>query len=433
MPAIVNYVAEYSIAEDLNILPGDEILSVNNVKPRDLLDYKHLTASEELTIEIKRKNGEVEIIDIEKDIDEELGIQFDSIVFDKIIPCTNKCIFCFVDQQPPELRESLYIKDDDYRLSYYQGTYITLTNLTEQDKKRIEDMKLGPLYVSVHTTNPELRQFMLKNPKSGNILEELKWLNSIDIPVHVQIVLCSGINDGKELERTLSDLELLKSNILSIAIVPVGITKYRQENNLSLVSKEKAIEVISQVSDFNKRIGQNLAFPSDEFYILAEQEFPDTEFYGEFGQLDDGVGTSRLLINDFEEQKSSLPEKLENPKSLTIATGKIACKALKPIIDELNKIENLKIDLIPVKSNFWGENVTVAGLIAGQDLLDNLLPIKDQISNLVIPSVMLRKHTDIFLDDLTLDDIEEALGVTVHVIEDYYSNIELIELILEDN
>lgn len=419
-----------SLAEKFKMLPGDELISINGEFPKDLIDYRFIEAQKNLTIVLKRENGQEETFKIKKADDEDLGINFEYVVFDKILPCTNKCVFCFVDQQPSGLRESLYVKDDDYRLSYLQGTYITLTNLTSSQKKRIEQLGLGPLYVSVHTTNPELREFMLKNPKAGNIMNDLKWLNEVFIPVHLQIVLCPGINDGKELDRTFEDLLKVKSNILSIAVVPVGITKYRDGELLKPVDKDKAVEVIGKIADFNKKIGRNLAFPSDEFYILAEQNLPKSSTYEGFGQLDDGVGVCNVLLDDFKKHSKKLPKKLKSPKKFTIATGQIASKALNPIIEKLNTIENLSIELLTVKSNFWGEQVTVSGLITGQDLIDNILPIKNEISNLVIPSVMIRKFSDEFLDSLTLSDVERKLNLKIIVIDDYYSTKELIDLII---
>ena len=429
MPAIVNSIEVNSIAEELDIRPKDEIISIDGFAPKDLLDYKFQIASETMDLHIKRQSGEEEIIEIEKDLDEDLGITFESAVFDKVIPCTNKCMFCFVDQQPCGLRESLYVKDDDYRLSYLQGTYITLTNLNKKIKDRIEQLKIGPLYVSVHTTNAELRTKMLKNPKAGNIVKELKWLNSLNIPVHAQIVLCPGINDAEELDKTLSDLAFLKSNIMSVAIVPVGITRFRPVGELTSFNSAKAKNLISQVEKFNKKLGYNLALPSDEFYVLAGYDFPEYKFYNGFSQLDDGVGSSRLLINDFNTHKTKLPTALSNPFSLTIATGQIACNIMQPIVSELNKIKNLSVDLISVKSNFWGENITVSGLITGSDMIDNLLPIKHKINNLLIPSVMIRKYTNQFLDDITVQDIENQIETSVQVIENYYSTMEIIDLI----
>lgn len=429
MPAIVYSVEKNSIAEDLEVISGDIVVSINEIKPQDFIDYKYLICSEEISLHIKRSNGEEEIIDIEKDLDEDLGINFESAVFDRIMPCDNKCVFCFVDQQPKGLRKSLYVKDDDYRLSYMQGTYVTLTNLTKKHRTRIETMGLGPLYVSVHSTNPDVRTYMLKNPNAKNILQELKWLNSIDIPIHVQIVLCPGINDEIELDRTLSDLAKLRTNILSIAIVPVGITRYREDNILKRVTKEKAERVIEQSYKFNKKLGYNLAFPSDEFFIIAGQKFPDSAFYNGFGQLDDGVGICNTLLDDFNKRVNDLPNELKDSKKLTIATGKLACEALTPIVKRLNEIQNLSIDLVPVKSNFWGEDITVAGLITGQDLIDNIAPIKHKIGKLIIPSVMLKKYSDEFLDNLRVSNVENNLNQKITVINDYYSNKELIDLI----
>jgi len=432
MPAIVNSIEPNSIAEELEIQPKDEIISIDGIQPKDLLDYKFQISSETIDLHIKRASGEEEIIEIEKYSDEDLGITFESAVFDKVIPCTNKCVFCFVDQQPCGLRESLYIKDDDYRLSYLQGTYITLTNLNKKIKERIESLKMGPLYVSVHTTNPDLRVRMLKNPKAGDIIKELKWLNSLDIPVHTQIVLCPGVNDGEELDKTLFDLAFLKSNVMSIAIVPVGITRFRPVGELIPFTPEKARNLIYQAEKFNKKLGYNLAFPSDEFYSLADYDFPEYSFYNKFGQLDDGVGSARLLLEDFNTHKTKLPVELSNPFSFTIATGQIAYNIIQPIAKELSGIKNLNVDLIPIKSNFWGENITVSGLITGSDLIDNLSPIKQQINNLLIPSVMIRKYTDSFLDDITVQDLERQLETSVKVVENYYSTQEMIDLIIRN-
>lgn len=249
MPAIVNKVIPNSIAEEIEITAGEEILSIDDTKMLDMIDYNFLCKSDFLTLEVKKLNGEIEVIEIEKDYDEDLGIVFESAVFDRIKPCLNKCIFCFVDQQPKGLRDSLYVKDDDYRLSYLQGTYITLTNFKDEDKERIKRMHLGPFYVSVHTTNPDLRVKMLRNPNAAKIMENLRWFRKNKIPVHAQIVLCPGYNDGEELERTLSDLASLKNTILSTAIVPVGITQFRKEN-LKQVDENIALETIKNCLKF---------------------------------------------------------------------------------------------------------------------------------------------------------------------------------------
>ena len=272
MPAIVNSVLEGSIAEELEITKGDEILSVDGCKMLDMIDYNFYMKSELITIEVKKANGEIEEIEIEKDYDEDLGIVFESAVFDKIKPCLNHCIFCFVDQQPKGLRDTLYIKDDDYRLSYLQGTYITLTNLKDDDRDRIKRMHLGPFYVSVHTTNPELRVKMLRNPNAGKALDNLQWFRKNKIPFHAQIVLCPGINDGAELDRTLSDLAELKNTVLSVAIVPVGLTQFRPDGELRRVDKKCAAETIEIASKY-KRV-----CCSDEFFLLAEKPIPPAKY-----------------------------------------------------------------------------------------------------------------------------------------------------------
>ena len=426
MPAIISEIQKDSIAQELELQKGDKILSINSEIPKDFIDYQYMMSAEEVEIEVEKTDGDVEIYEIEKDYDEDLGIIFESAVFDRIKPCTNKCIFCFVDQQPEGLRKSLYIKDDDYRLSYLQGTYITLTNLTEKDKKRIEAMHLGPLYVSVHTTNPELRAKMLNNPKAANILEDLKWLKKADIPIHTQIVLCPEYNDKDELERTLNDFSKFKSIIQSIAIVPVGLTKFHK-NNLKPLTKENALHVIKQVENFNKKMKKQIAMASDEFFIKADYEIPPRKYYGNFSQIEDGVGALRLLLDDFEKTKKKLPKKIQNKKEICFAVTDSSKKVMEKIIDELNKIENLNCQMIVLKNNFFGPNVTVAGLITGNDLI-NQLKNKD-IKELVIPSIMLRPYTQDFLDGITISDVQKELNAKINVINDIYSTIEFLEII----
>lgn len=437
MTAIVSKIKENSIAEELEIQSGDEILSIDGQKMTDLIDYNFLCKSEFLTIEIKKQNDELEIIELEKDFDEDLGIIFESAVFDKIKPCLNKCIFCFVDQQPDGLRETLYIKDDDYRLSYLQGTYVTFTNLVQKDKERIEALGLGPFYISVHTTNPELRVKMLKNPNAGKILEHLEWLKKNHIPVHLQIVLCPGYNDGDELRRTLSDFKKLK-NILSVAIVPVGITKFRNncgeclpEDRLSPVKKEIALETIAIVDEFNKSIGKNIACCSDEFFALAQKPIPPKKYYGNFSQLEDGVGALRLLLDDFAAQKKRLPKNLNESFNILFATSQLAKPAIDEIAKSLNKIKNLKADVVAVKSDYWGENISVAGLITAEDLIKELNKIKSNDTKpiVIIPSVMLRSFTQDFLDGKTLDYVKEKTGLEFFVIEDCYSTREIVDFL----
>lgn len=416
MPAKVSEVLKGSIAEELEIQPGDEILSIDDTQMIDMIDYNFMCKSDFLTIEVKKTDGEIEVIELEKDFDEDLGIVFESAVFDRVKPCLNKCIFCFVDQQPKGLRETLYVKDDDYRLSYLQGTYITLTNLKEEDKERIKRMHLGPFYVSVHTTNPDLRVKMLRNPNAGKALENLKWFRKNKIPFHAQIVLCPGYNDGAELERTLSDLSELKNTVLSVAIVPVGITQFRKEG-LQQVDKKCAVETLDIASKYKK------VCCSDEFFLLAEREIPPTKYYGNFCQLEDGVGALRMLLDDF--KSSALPKLIKKPLKISFAASYAAKYAIEKIAKDLNKIKNLTVTVNPVKSNYWGQDITVAGLITTDDLINT---VKDLDTDMVIiPTVMLKPYSEDFLDGKTLTYVKEQTGKDFFVVKDIYSMKEIVD------
>lgn len=416
MSAIVNKVMDGSIAQELEIEAGDEIISIDDTPMLDMIDYNYLCKNDFITIEIKKKNGEIEVYELEKDYDEDLGIVFESAVFDRVKPCLNKCIFCFVDQQPKGLRDTLYVKDDDYRLSYLQGTYITLTNLTEKDKERIQRMHLGPFYISVHTTNPELRVKMLRNPNAGKALENLKWFRKNKIPFHAQIVLCPGYNDGEELERTLSDLAELKNTVLSVAIVPVGITQFRKEK-LKQVDKECAVKTLEIASKYKK------VCCSDEFFLLAGREIPPAKYYGKFSQLEDGVGAIRLLLEDF--KKLSIPKSIKRPIKILFATSYAAKTAIKTVCKKLDKVKNLSTEVVPVKSNYWGQDITVAGLITTDDLIKSLK--NKDCDFVVIPSVMLRPYSEDFLDGKTLSYVKEKIGKDFFVIQNIYSMKELTD------
>lgn len=432
MPAIVSSVVKNSIAEELEIQAGDEILSIDDMKMQDMIDYNFMCKSDFLTLEVKKADGEIEVIELEKDYDEDLGIIFESAVFDRVKPCLNHCIFCFVDQQPKGLRETLYIKDDDYRLSYLQGTYITLTNLKNEDKERIKKMHLGPFYVSVHTTNPDLRVKMLRNPNACKALENLKWFRKNKIPFHAQIVLCPGYNDGAELERTLSDLAELKNTVLSVAIVPVGITQFRTSNvshqngtkiceegekGLKQVDKQCAIETLNIASKY-KRV-----CCSDEFFLLAEREIPPAKYYGNFCQLEDGVGALRMVLDDFNSRQ--LPKELVKPLKLSFAASYAAKDTFEKISAKLNKIKNLTVTVNPVKSEYWGEDITVAGLITTDDLIRTVKNLDTDV--VVIPSVMLRPYSEDFLDGKTLSYVKEQSGKDFFVVKDIYSMKEVVE------
>lgn len=427
MNAIISEVKPNSIAWEFELEAGDKIIRVNDKELTDLIDFNFETATNEYTLTVEKKETrEIEVLEIEKDDEEELGIVFDSAVFDGVKRCLNKCIFCFVDQQPKHLRKTLYIKDDDYRLSYLQGTYVTLTNLKQDDKERIEKLNLGPLYVSVHTTNGELREKMLNNKNADKILNELDWLKKANIPIHCQIVLCPGYNDNEELIKTLNDLYKYKKIVKSVAIVPVGITKYRENDDLKKVDYNVAKRTIEIVNDFNLAKKTNFAQLSDEFFILTNSDIPDKKYYKHYAQLDDGVGTTRIILDDFAKREKKLPKKIKDKKNFHFILSKSSLKAFDIIAERLNQIENLNIVKVVVESKFFGDDINVSGLIVGSDILSALK--NQQNLNIVLPSIMLKPYTKSFLDDITVEELEKKLNSKIHIVEDSYSVSEIIEL-----
>ncbi len=429
---IVEDVIKNSIADELGLKKGDKIVSVQGIKPKDIIEYSFLINDEEINLVVEKGNDDLEEIEIEKDLDEDLGIVFTSAVFDKIKRCQNHCIFCFVDQQPKGLRDSLYVKDDDWRLSYIQGTYITLTNLDENDWQRIEKFHISPLFVSVHTTNPLLRQKMTRNPKAGLIMEQLKRFKKMKTFIHAQIVLCPDINDGDELKRTLEDLYKVKSIIKSIAIVPLGISKFRKEQ-FKRVDKKVAAETIKIVDEYNKKFKKQVIMASDEFFILSGIEVPEKKYYGEFLQIEDGVGAIRLLKDSFKKSLKKMKKSLKKPAKITIATAKTPAKIFKGFKNEIEaKVKNLTFEVIEIENKFFGSEINVAGLITATDIID---AIKDKkIEHLLIPSVMLKKtgedYEEIFLDGKTVDDIRKTdKNMQVHIQKNYYGFEEILKLI----
>lgn len=373
----VDNIQPNSIAEEMGVEPGDRLLAINGQAMEDFIDYRFLCADEYLEIQLLKKNGEEWILEVEKEYDEDLGITFSESTFDGIKRCQNRCIFCFVDQMPAGMRETLYVKDDDYRMSFLHGNFVTLTNVKEQDLARIIKLRLSPLYISVHSTNPELRSKMLNNPKAGQIMVQLKKLAEAGIEFHTQIVLCPGVNDGLELEQTLKDLTSLYPALLSVAIVPVGLTAFRQGlYNLQEFTPVEAKSLVAKITELQKqnlkRLKDPLVYLGDEFYLMAGETFPKTEVYGEFPQLENGIGMARLFLDDFEQLKSKLPLKLAKQGKITLATGVSGGKALQSVLAELKKIGNLEIDLQVVANNFFGTRVTASGLITGQDLIKAL-------------------------------------------------------------
>ncbi len=419
-PALISKVIANSIAAEIGFEPGDAIVAINGNQPRDLIDYQFLCADEYLEIEVLDTQGKTHYLEIEKDYDEGLGLEFETALFDGLIQCNNHCPFCFIDQQPPGKRDSLYLKDDDYRLSFLYGSYLTLTNLTQKEWQRIEQMRLSPLFVSVHATEPNVRTQLLKNTRAGQIKEQLQWFESRNLQIHAQVVVCPGINDGIHLERTLLDLASFHKGdlpaVISAAVVPVGLTRFRpQEDELIPVSKEKAVEVIEQVQSiqakFQQQFGSNVAWLADEWFLIAEHDLPPESHYEDYPQIGNGVGSIRLFIKEFQQTaKKMLPSYIETPRNFTWVVGNAVAKAFQPLVAQLNAVEGLSINLVALRSEYWGQDITVTGLLTGQDILAGLSG-KDLGDGVLLPSLMLKHGDTRFLDDLTVEEISKQLNI----------------------
>jgi putative radical SAM enzyme (TIGR03279 family) len=422
IPAKISKVIPGSIAEEIGFEPGDAIVSINGTKPRDLIDYKFLCADEILELEVLDCQGKLHQLEIEKDYDDDLGIEFTTALFDGLIQCNNKCPFCFIDQQPPGNRNSLYLKDDDYRLSFLYGSYLTLTNLTPKEWQRIEQMRLSPLYVSVHATEPEIRIQLLKNPRASQILEQFKWFQERRLQIHAQVVVCPGINDGIHLKKTLLDLASFHREeipaVASVAVVPVGLTRFRpQQDELIPVSQEKAREIITQVKKiqekFRQQFNSNFAWLADEWFLIARQDLPAESHYEDYPQLGNGVGSIRQFIKHFQSTaKKLLPHRLKTPRRLTWVVGNAVEYAFATLVQQLNQVAGLTVNLVALKSNYWGQEITVTGLLTGQDLLAGLQG-QDLGEAILLPSVMLKHDDARFLDDMTVEELSHQLQVPI--------------------
>ena len=405
-----------SHADKAGIKKGETLLSINSNEIVDVLDYRFYQVNRKLTLEVADEDKNVRTIEMTKGEYEEIGLEFETYLMDKQHSCRNKCIFCFIDQLPKGMRESLYFKDDDSRLSFLFGNYITLTNITEHEIDRIIKMHISPINVSVHTTNPELRCKMMNNRFAGDTLKYLKRFADAGITLNCQIVSCPGINDGDELVRTLTDLENLGVNMT--AIVPVGLTRYR-ENLYPLVpyNKETAgqtIDIIEKMGDeCVKKHGRRIFFPGDEFYLLAEREIPSPEFYEDFSALEDGIGMIAYLTDDVGWKLEELDADESLCHKVTIACGEGVFPYMKRIMSMINeKFPNITINTRAIKNNFFGGGVNVSGLVTGGDLIDQLRG-DDLGDRLIITSSMLRFENDLFLVDVSTDDVERELGVTL--------------------
>ena len=429
---IVKSVEPGSIAEEMGIEPGDKLLSINETEIEDVFDYHYYVNDEELVVLIQKPDGEEWELEIEKDYEEDLGIVFEQGLMDEYRSCRNKCIFCFIDQMPKGMRDTLYFKDDDSRLSFLQGNYITLTNMSDHDIDRIVKYHLEPINISFHTTNPELRCKMLHNRFAGEALKKVDKFYKGGIQMNGQIVLCRGINDGEELERSIRDLSKYMPLLQSVSVVPVGLTKYREGlEPLQPFTKEDAKEVLAIIEKWQKvfyeEYGLHFIHAGDEGYILAGQEMPEEERYDGYLQLENGVGMIRLLQNEFAEAFDVL-EGDDRQVEISMATGMLAYPYLQTMIEQLQtKYPNVKVHLYKVRNDFFGEKITVSGLITGQDLMKQLKE-KPLGSCLLLPCNMLRDGEEVFLDDVTLSELKETLQVDVDVVKS--SGQDLLDAIL---
>ena len=423
-PAVVATVEPGSIGEELGFEPGDQLLSINGVRPRDLIDFRYLCVEEELSLEVRDTNGELHRVDLEKDADDGLGLGFTEALFDGLRQCNNNCPFCFIDQQPPGHRDSLYLKDDDFRLSFLYGSYLTLTNLKDADWQRIEEQRLSPLFVSVHATEPALRSRLLVNQRAGLLMDQLAWFDQHDLQIHAQVVVCPGLNDGEALARTLSDLARFATGdwpaVLSAAVVPVGLTRFRpEEDGLIPVDGPCARKVIAQVeqiqAEFQSALGSRFAWLSDEWYLMAGLPLPPRADYEDLPQQENGVGSIRAFLEALDEASNELPQSVSRPRRSSWVVGSIVKSALQPVTQRLNAVEGVNLQLFGLPSPYWGQDQVVTGLLTGQDLLDGLKG-QDLGDELLLPSVTMRQGQPVFLDDMTLETVQAQLPVPIRVV-----------------
>ncbi len=416
---IIYSVEQGSVAQRHGICSGDALISINGNIINDVLDYRFYIMDSCLSLNIQRGGRSMEI-QINKPQYSDIGLEFSTYLMDEKKRCRNNCIFCFIDQNPSGMRETIYFKDDDERLSFLMGNYVTLTNLKDSDIDRIIKMRISPVNISVHTTNPELRVKMLRNRFAGDCLKYIKKLDDAGISLNLQFVLCRGINDGAELRNSLSDVSKL-NNVESIALVPCGLTGHR-ENLFPLVpfDKESALEVISIADEFGDRNydekGMRLIYPSDEFFLLAEREMPHESYYEGYPQLENGVGMIRSDNEEFFQCLENLPE-MDYNRKVTIATGEASYEFISDLASAaMKKYPKLSVNVVPIHNNFFGGSVTVSGLVTGGDIISQLKEI-DLGTELIIPDVMLRAEGDLFLDDVSVADVENALDIKVTVNE----------------
>ena len=434
MEHIISSVAPGSIAQEMGIEPGDRLLEVNGKSPEDVFDYRYLMNEEEILVLIRKANGEEWELEIEKEYEDDLGIEFENGLMDDYRSCRNKCIFCFIDQLPKGMRSTLYFKDDDSRLSFLQGNYLTLTNMSEHDIDRIIQYKLSPINISFQTMNPELRCKMLHNRFAGEIFDKVKRLKEAGIIMNGQIVLCRGVNDGAELERSIRELTAYMPQLESVSVVPVGLTRYRDGlYPLEPFTKEDACKVLDLIHGWQEKLykewGNHFIHAGDEWYILAERPMPEEETYDGYLQLENGVGMVRLLE---EEVAQTLAGMTGDDRKIhrTIATGELAAPFLQKHVDAVRKkYPNVDIQVLAIKNEFFGGKITVAGLITGTDLISQLKG-KDLGDRLLLTNHMLKSGEPVFLDDVTVDDVQNALQIKVSIVES--SGADFVSSLIED-
>lgn len=436
---VIKEVASGSIADELSICPGDKLLSINKKEIEDIFDYHYLIEDEYLELLIEKENGEEWDIEIEKYTDEDLGLTFDESLMDNYRSCFNKCVFCFIDQNPPGMRDTIYFKDDDTRLSFLQGNYVTLTNMQEKDIDRIIEYKLAPINISVHTTNRELRCKMLNNRFAGHIIDYMDKLYEAGIPMNSQVVLCKNYNDGAELERTIKDLLKYVPVLESLSIVPVGLSKYRDGLcELESFTREDAREVIALVEKYQKLAveehGIHFVHASDEWYINAGYELPAEETYDGYMQLENGVGMTRLLydevsqaVEDYLDERGGVPSQAHI--KISSFSGMLVNENILKTIEVIKKaFPKLEMPVYPIRNDFFGEKITVTGLLTGQDI-SRQLKDKELGSALLLPCSTLKADEDIFLDDMSLDELQGSLQVPIIIVKS--SGMDLFNIICE--
>lgn len=412
----ISYVEPGSLAESAGLLPGDKIAKIDGHEIHDILEYRYLISEPEVVLEVIKADGATEIITVENDY-EDLGIEFCEALIAEAKSCKNKCIFCFIDQLPKGMRKTVYFKDDDTRLSFLQGNYVTLTNVSDEELSRIIAMHISPINISVHTTNPELRVKMLKNPNAAKIFDIMKMLAAHGISMNCQIVLCPGYNDKAELDRTISDMTSLYPYVLSCSIVPVGLTKCREGLcELTPFDKNSSLETVRQIEKYQKKFrkeyGINLIYLSDEFYINAGLPIPLPSEYDGFPQIENGVGLIASMQEEFDEAIKLVKNK-DYKRNVAIATGEIAYEFINTLSERLMAVcQGLKITVFPIKNNFFGGGVNVTGLVTGSDII-RVIPDASDFDELLISECMLRSGEDIFLDDITLSELSQKLGVKI--------------------